>query len=119
MASELLTPTSKTTVDATPVTFNVYTVLANTAVELNYTIVARTAGGEVKTWRGGRGIQRIGAAVVTAVGSSVAADIENTANAAAWTISAGGIGNSFALTLTGAAATTIVWIFYITAISNP
>jgi hypothetical protein len=118
MARETISLPRVTTVDATPVTIVIRAMEANSAMTFRYSAVARSTGNVVKAWNGVRTIQRIGAAAPVAVGTAIAPSIDPIVGAPVWAIVGGVSGNSAALTLTGALATTIHWDISIDAVVN-
>ena len=118
MARETMTLPRTTTTDATPTTVIIRAMEPDSAVTIRYSAVARSAGNVVKAWNGVRTLQRAGAAAPAPVGTAIAPSIDPSVGAPAWTIAAGASGNSFALTLTGALATTIAWDINIDATVN-
>jgi hypothetical protein len=118
MSFETVIMEQKTTTDATPLVVPLLFVPASAAITIRYSAVAKTTAGVVKAWNGVRTLQRIGTASPVPVGTAIAPDIDPATGAPTWTISAGASGNDFALTFTGAAATTITWDVTIFATVN-
>lgn len=118
MARETITLPQATTTDATPLVVTVRAMEPDSAVTIRYSAIARSSAGVVKAWNGVRTLQRIGTAAPTPVGTAIAPSIDPSTGAPTWSISAGASGNSFVLTLTGAAATTITWDITIDANVN-
>ena len=119
MSFENIIPPNQTTTDATPLTIAVRNISPGESVRMVFTVNAKTAAGEVSTWKATRSVQRIGSAAPSVVGTAPALERENTVGAAAWVVAVGASGNAVALTLTGAVATTIVWAIQVFAVVNP
>lgn len=85
-----------TTVTPFPVTLKA--LAANSSVSFGFRVVARSAANGSKIWNGETGLERIGAAGATVIGTPVAARVQG---AQAWNIGLSGSGNTPVLTLTG------------------
>lgn len=119
MSFENITLPNQTTVDATPLVVPVRNINPGEAVRMVFTLVAKTAAGEVSAWKATRTVQRIGSAAPSVVGTAPVAERENTVGAAAWAATVGASGNAVAVTLTGAVATSITWALQAFVVSCP